>query len=132
MSSSPTCSHGSTSLQGSSPGKQTMKSRCMPASFPSPVCTTTSLLLFKKKRGQIFIDGLFWFVWMQLPDLPVHFQKPGNHDNVAVQASLPRSLCHQMAQGQQGKSADDEASSLLVPFFSDDKLLLLFCDGSFF
>jgi hypothetical protein len=28
-----------------------------------------------------------------------------------VQASLPRSLCHQMAQGQQAKSADDEASS---------------------
>jgi hypothetical protein len=27
-----------------------------------------------------------------------------------VQASLPRSLCHQMAQGQQGKSADDETS----------------------
>jgi hypothetical protein len=37
---------------------------------------------------------------MQLYYLPVYFQAPRKYDNVAVQALLPRSLCHQMAKGR--------------------------------
>lgn len=63
-------------------------------------------LLMLTTDSEISMASLMMFLWMQLPYLPVNFQEPRDYDNVAVHASLPRSLRHQMAQGQQGKSAE--------------------------